>query len=468
MAWSDSSGTLEWWRPDVAAVTASSPAVETKAQGGAVAFWALMAFTFILLVSPQSFFPVLEPFRLALVSAAFAAGAYLLERFFRREAIGLLTREMAIVAGLVALAILTVPFSYWPGGSVSVLFDIYLKTLVVFWLLGNTVNTLDRLRKVAWGLSLMAVPLALTAVRNSIAGIFIRESIEVKRIDGYGAFLTGNPNDLALMLNLILPLTAALFLIQRRTGGRILLLGMILLDAIAVMLTFSRGGFLTLAVLCLWGIWRLKSWVMRLGAIAAMVFFVFFLGLFSSSYTERLGTIVDIEADPTDSAQWRWKDTLAAVRLVARNPIIGAGMGMNVLALNQEIGASHWNEIHNVYLEYAVDLGLPGLFLFTALLIACLKNASFVRKRCQGVPGLRELFHLAGGIELSLIAFSVAALFYPVGYQFYFYYLAGLAVAVKAIYLNGGADRSLEKQSGFLSTKDRIQPGSYRLLNTEF
>jgi hypothetical protein len=36
-------------------------------------------------------------------------------------------------------------------------------------------------------------------------------------------------------------------------------------------------------------------------------------------------------------------------------------------------------------------------------------------------------------IQVSLVAFAVAALFHPSAYHFYFYYVAGLAVAARAI-----------------------------------
>ena len=37
---------------------------------------------------------------------------------------------------------------------------------------------------------------------------------------------------------------------------------------------------------------------------------------------------------------------------------------------------------------------------------------------------------LAQGVRISLVAFAVAAFFHPIAYQFYFFCLAGLAVAL--------------------------------------
>src|SRR5205814_2313355 len=123
-----------------------------------------------------------------------------------------------------------------------------------------------------------------------------------------------------------------------------------------------------------------------------------------------------------------WSDTQAAARWVMGHPLVGAGAGMNTLALNEVRGMT-WTQVHNVYLQYAADLGLPGLALFLLLLRACLGRARSIRRQAAERPELAELGTLAEGIEFAIVGFTVAAFFYPVGYHVYFYYPAGLAVA---------------------------------------
>jgi len=416
-------GRAEWWRPDFYPGAAALPRAEDasgqpEVAGSRVPFWALMTFTFVLLLAPQAFVPALAPLRLGLLTAALAITTCLVDRFVYRQPIMRITPEIVATGGLAAWALLTVPWSYWPGGSLAFLLDVYFKTLAIFWLLANVVNIRARLRVVAWGLSLMAVPLAAFGVHEYLAGRFI-DSGPVKRILSFDAPLTQNPNDLALMLNLILPVTLALALAQAAMVPRLLLLACAGLDAVAVILTFSRAGFICLAISGVIYVARLLRRPGRGWAIAA------------SGYLDRLSTITNIGSDPTGSAQERWGDTQAALRLVSRSPIIGAGAGMNILALNEERGAI-WKKVHNVYLEYAVDLGLPGLLLFLAILAGCFRSISFVMRRTAGAPAWRDLFLLAEGIQISLIAFAVAALFHPVAYHFYFYYMAGLALAARA------------------------------------
>lgn len=419
----------EWWRP-VAARSAVLPraAATTSGQDSPVAFQALMAFTFILLLSPQTFIPGLARVRIALLAGAVAVAAHCWTRFAARRPLMLVTRETKLAAALLGWAVVTVPISEWPGGSLQVLLDLYLKALIIFWLLCNTVTTLGRLRTVAWGLSLMAVPLAATGVWN-----FLSHRAVAGRIMGYDAPLTGNPNDLALMLNLIVPLTGALFLASRRPAVRSLLAGFIVLDASAIVVTFSRAGFLGFAtslVLFLQTLHRTRQWKW---AVAALVLVVAAVPFLPPEYAHRVGTMTNISADPTGSAQIRIHDMRTALAFVLDHPIAGAGVGMNVLALNELRGPS-WQPVHDIYLEYAVDLGWIGLGLFLFLLVSCVRSAARVSARCAHVPALRELSLLAEAIRITLVTFAVAALFYPVAYNFYFYYFAALAVASGVIY----------------------------------
>ena len=416
----------EWWR------ALPVDADERGAGPGRVAFRALMVFTAIMVLAPQSYVPALRPLRIALLAALAGIAARLLDRLNGRALVG--RRECALVGALLAWAVVTIPFSYWPGGSLSLLTEMYVKTVAIFWLIANSVDTLPRLRTVALGLSIMAVPLALTGVKNFLTGAFYTVGNPVKRIGGYEAGLTANPNDLALMLNTILPLTAALLVCARTPMQRCLLAAVVALQVAGVLVTFSRSGFLTLATIAAVYLWRLVRRG-RAGWAAALVAGALLAALLApNGLGGRLATITDIDSDPTGSAQARWRDTVAAAQFVMAHPLLGAGLGMNTLALNEVRGPA-WTMVHNVYLEYAADLGLPALALFAALMLACLRRTRAVRRAANP-----ELAALAGGIEAAILGFAVAGVFYPVAYHFYFYYLAGLAVAAGTIGAAAAAD----------------------------
>ena len=426
----------EWWRRDIPVVQAETAAVASPS-GNTVAFAALIAFTTILLVSPQQWFPAIKSLRIALLAATVAIAAHLAGRMFGSARALPVRREMVIALLFLIWAAITIPLSIWPGGSWAQLTDHLVKAVIFFWLIGTLVTTRQRLERFIWILALCSIPLAATALANYWSGVFItHETSSVQRIAGYvgGAGLAGNPNDLALMLNLLLPLTGALFVIAKQPWLRLVALGALMLSVGAVIATFSRAGFITLAVIAVAGFLAM----LRRGALGAAVIVVFLaLGAFvliPDQYFNRLATITNIDADTTGSAQGRWGDYFVSLEYIRAHPITGAGLGQDLLALNETRGRATWRSVHNAYLQAAVDLGLPGMTLLLALLLASFANARRVRRAAVRRKDLGDLAVMATGINLSLLAFSVAAFFHPIAYQFYFFCLAGLAVALVNAY----------------------------------
>jgi O-antigen ligase len=307
------------------------------------------------------------------------------------------------------------------------LLDNFAKTLVVFFLLANVLHTTARLRVIGWTLALGSAPLAATAVRNLAAGVWAETPIDgVTRIRGYDAPLTLNPNDLALALNLALPLTFALFQTCHRALQRTLLGGLVVLQVVGVICTYSRGGFLLLLFLGALCLWRLTEPGPRRATVIALLAcgLLASVPFWPSGYVERIGTITDASSDSTGSSMERWRDLGAALSMVARAPLFGAGAGMHVLSMN-ELRGETWREVHNVYLEIAADLGLPGLALFLVLLVSSLRSA----RRAAAAAGDPQLRRIAQAVWITLAGFALAGLLYPVAYEFFFYYYAALAVA---------------------------------------
>src|SRR5207249_7134248 len=69
--------TAAWWRQPT--VEDGTPAA-TQTSTDQFAFWSLVAFTAILLLSPQIWFPALGALRIAFLAAGLAIGAHLLQR----------------------------------------------------------------------------------------------------------------------------------------------------------------------------------------------------------------------------------------------------------------------------------------------------------------------------------------------------------------------------------------------------
>ena len=417
----------DWWRPDAPAMSTSAHVPDVD-----MAFKALVAFTIILLVAPQEWFPVLKSLRIALAAATVSLVAYMFDGAVKRRPVSTFTTEMGICVALVTWSILTVPLSYWPGGSVTELTEHFLKAVAFFWLIGTLVITRTRLMIFTWTLVLCSIPLAATGVLNFLSGEFVtsRRAV-VQRIAGYaGSGIAGNPNDLALMLNLLIPITGALILMSRRVSVKAAASIALLLSVTTVIITFSRAGFIALIAVVALSLVALIRRRLPGAAIAIVVAALVVPPLLPPGYLDRLNTITDIEKDATGSAQGRWRDFGAAIDVVIKHPVTGVGLGQDILALNEERGET-WRSVHNVYLQYAVDLGVVGAVLFIWLLVATYRGAGRVRICAGRDPYLRDLAVLAGGVQIALVAFAVESFFHPVAYQFYFFCVGGLSIAVQ-------------------------------------
>jgi O-antigen ligase len=361
-----------WWQPQAIADAGRlrrvpSPRVAAALEGSRAAFYALVAFTFVLLLSPQAWFPVLKLIRIAFLAGGIAMAAHVMERTAHKQPITPLAPEIGIALALILWSMITIPMSYWPGGSIRLLTDQYLKAIAFFWLLATIITTPARLRGIAWTLVLCAIPLAGTGIWHYLSGHVMQTGQDgLVRIVGYmgSSGLTGNPNDLALMLNLIIPLAGALAL-SSRGAARLLATAVALLSVGGVIVTFSRAGFLALTAtlfMFLVVLVRRKS-----GGAAIALFFIALSvpALLPQSYVDRLSTITNMQQDKTGSAQGRYKDLGIALEVVSHSPIIGVGLGQDMIALNQARGLSTWRSVHNVYLQYAVDLGVPGFQLLS-------------------------------------------------------------------------------------------------------
>jgi O-antigen ligase len=430
-----------WWRHPQTEPPRRLPKAPTDDREGRPAFVAVVIFTFILLLAPQNWFPMLAPFRIAFLAAGAAITALLWARWKQRRSPLLLTPATFISFILLLWAILTLPSSYSPGGSVGILTDKYIKALMIFWLLANIATDMRRLRFLTTFLMLCTFPVAVTAVKNFATGTFtIPGATYSQRIIGYESGIATNPNDLALLLDVLLPFGIALLLSTKKYSLRFLILIILGLDVLGVVLTFSRAGFLGLAAIGILYFAKLirrpkpdRGWALGLLMLAIVS-----LPFLPASYVERLSTISDVQADPTGSSQERWGLNVAATQFIKEHPIFGAGIGMDILAINDSPPVTDSPiplcpcHVHNVYLEYATDLGLPGALLFLLLFYAVFSAVNSSRRRLAGKPAFRELFCIGEGIEVSLLVFAICGFFLPVAYEFDFYFIAGLALGMAA------------------------------------
>ncbi|MFI9452710.1 O-antigen ligase family protein [Amycolatopsis sp. NPDC052450] len=237
-----------------------------------------------------------------------------------------------------------------------------------------------------------------------------------------------DPNDLAYFLVAAIPL---LFVARQGSPRRSLAVALACTALVAgATATFSRGGALGLAAAIGWlTLRRVLSWrVLAASAAAAGVLCVAAVSLAGPRIERAFQEKTYIAASNVDTRELRWQ---AAARMVAEHPVLGVGPG----GFREEYAAESRNAeldeqtpvAHNMYLEVAAELGLPGFALFVAMIV--LAATASERAVRLGDPAARTE---AIVIQASLLAVLVTSTFLSEQYYLPLWSLTAFAVAAGA------------------------------------
>jgi O-antigen ligase len=361
---------------------------------------ALAVYIFLIIGRVPDEFPSLH---LALVTAGITGVLVLLGsnrdagRVFRRP-------ETRAVLALFGLSIVTIPFSVWPAESLNFVARGFGTVVFLFLVFVYRVKSARSIQIVLWGVLAAMLVLEITLM---LWGKGDRPQVTN----------TYDSNDIAFVMVCGFPLGVVGFLHGRGPGRYIA--GLIsALAVVAVLLTRSRGGLVSLCIVM--GLLLVKtSSRRRLGAATIVLVCVLILGAFGSKeYWGRMATIWGGNAPATDSVGeydasgiWgaRWGVWQGGLRLVLQRPVIGAGAGLSPVAEGlSHHGLGKWSAAHNSFLEIGVELGIPGLALFVFLLYRAVKNCRGVVRLARQQPGLGTEAWLATAVEVSLYAYIAA------------------------------------------------------------
>jgi O-antigen ligase len=391
----------------------------------ALAFAGLMAFTFVVFVAPQNFVPALE----SLSIGKLTLGAAMLGMIAARRARGLplitWTPTARLMVAFLGVALVSIPLSTWPGGSLDALFDQFAKSIVLFFIVVNVVDSQRRMVVLTSALVAWITIGTFVVMKNYASG-----RVYNGRVVGYDAGLLSNPNDFGMATTVMFALAIGLYGATSRRLPRLLLLGTMGLFLVGIVLTFSRTAVLANVALAAVA-WFRRSERRPAVLIVALAVLLACLPLLPASYVDRVSTILSPGADETGSATLRYDTMVWAFNYMLGHPLMGLGLGVHATVLANSLG--HWGPVHNIPLQVGIELGIGGVAVWAAIVVTVLRLLSRGRRDADAAPDGRTLRALIDGVEMAFIAYLVGGMFEPQAYHFHFYYLAGFAVALAAL-----------------------------------
>ena len=318
----------------------------------------------------------------------------------------------------------------------------YLKLFLVWsaWILISTFWALDQeygrrlwiedhLKTVTMVLFFMSCPPSRSVTRLMIYAMSFGAAVLCFFYAKGGFPLWGSPvpmydvNDLALMLNAAIPLSVFLVLTERSGFARGLIGMSVLLCAFCVLMTRSRGGFLTLG--CISALFLLyvqaSGWLKLAPIVAIVVGFT----LLPSDGQDRLMTLFNpstdynVTADDGRFAIWRRGATY-----LSDKPVMGVGFRNFAVAEAtispdaRQFGSAEAKVTHNSIIEVFVETGFVGGLLYLAMIGTVLGRLLQSRRRMKNQPSMenRVTQLCTDFLTVSVAAFLIGGFFLALGY----------------------------------------------------
>jgi putative inorganic carbon (HCO3(-)) transporter len=262
------------------------------------------------------------------------------------------------------------------------------------------------------------------------------------RLSDRAAGPVGDPNRYAQILLVLLPLATFRVLSEHRWLRRVVILGSASLLLCGVLLSYSRGAFVTIALMI--ALLVVLGTIRLLHVAAGTLLIALAVPFLAPSYYDRIQTLIGAQGLVTNDAsvqtdrvfQGRATEMLASFYVFLDHPLLGVGPGQYMpfyseqYQLNPDVQfrqvATH-RRGHNLYLEMAAETGLIGIVVFVSMPLILLRHLWRARRMCE--MSQPELAGLATAFCFSIIAYLGTGVFLHLAFERYYWLLLALATA---------------------------------------
>jgi probable O-glycosylation ligase (exosortase A-associated) len=320
------------------------------------------------------------------------------------------TREIVLVVLIGIWFTITTVFAVYPESAWAKWSEVT-KILLMALLVVPLCQSRERLR---WLLLVIGLSLGFHGAK---AGLFVLLTGGRGMVLGPpGSFFEAN-NEMALVLNMTLPILYALAREEERFWPRRLLWIAFGLTAVAAPFTYSRAGVLGLAVVMAFLFLKTRRRLLVLPIIGLAVF-----GLFRfapESWTERMQTLEHVEDD--GSGQMRLMSWTVGYRIVGDRPVVGGGFKVFVHRETYDIYLPEYprpfgHDAHSIYFNLLGEHGWVGLGLFAALMLCCFGTLRRLRKLGDSDPSFAWMSNYALMLQACLVGYLVNGAFISAAY----------------------------------------------------
>lgn len=387
----------------------------------------------------------------------------------RREPV----RYDAVLVVMIAFMAAMVVSSFWAKGpeiAAGRIFSFAIEGILLYWLMLNVIRGYKTLGRVVVTVLLAGTLLGSLTIYQRVTrsydqqfgGMAQRElrMMDQENRDAPGESPrmyvsdraqgpVGGPNRYAQIMIVLLPLSV--WMMRRGASRRERLFGLVTGAVIlgAIMLSYSRGGYLGLAVMAAAAV--MVRWIRLRTLVIAGVVLMVSMPIVAPTQYQRLTTVGEIGAifkgRPSEAGgaiRGRSTEMLAALLVFLDHPVLGVGPGQYTpfysLEYQQTPGIGFrellvQRRAHSLYLELAAETGAVGLVIF--LLAPWLALVQLWKLKWRWNRSRPEYADLSAAFFLSLVGYLATAVFLQLSYERYFWFLMALAGAAVLVIRSG-------------------------------
>ncbi len=282
----------------------------------------------------------------------------------------------------VLLAILPSMHGISTSDTLNYYFNIFFGSLTIYWLGNLVARDIINVRRVFQLLALIGTLVAIHSIIETVTGTFLfattRYDAYLASISNYalagtdvhraGSFLI-NPDSNGGFLAMMMFLPLGLFVESKSVPGKIYYIVQVLLQAVALLFTYSTGGWLAAGV-------GFAAFIIFVGStryrVIMTALILVSIAILELLFPVQIGHQVQHAIAPHE-ASLRVGAWLTGLRVIQAYPLFGAGVGRYVYFIRegpyrvpaQYIPLAH---PHNSYLEIGALAGIPLMVIFIALL----------------------------------------------------------------------------------------------------
>ena len=278
----------------------------------------------------------------------------------------------------------SVPLSYRMNLSVR-FFGLHLAAALCVLITVSSVRNGTDLKRLAAGAGVVTAIASGYGVLQRMQGVkIVAAYVDAKLNPDMPGRVTSyfdNPNTFAEVLVILLPLVLGLALSSKTWRGRIAAEAVWVLGLAALLMTYSRAGWIGFAL-------SVVVLILSTRPMLLLPLFAFCLAaipLLPSAVWTRITTITNMSDTTTSS---RFPLYAAAWETIKREFLIGVGLGTDALKLyikNYRLyhGSAPFVHAHNLYLEVWAEMGILGLGAFVGSLIWAVKRGFRMAAACH-------------------------------------------------------------------------------------